>query len=122
MSKTNIPPHDPLIPDIWRKKAEAPTGPAIQALAEMAAKAPATSHPMTGLRRVILDAIKGAPVPSMETCDRLTKAGQMEYLGDQHRWVWGWKAEFLEATSTDDLMALYDTLRPGVLESMAVGE
>ena len=41
MSNTTIPPNAPLTPDLWRMKAEAPAGPAIQALAEMAAKAPA---------------------------------------------------------------------------------
>lgn len=82
-----------------------------------------TTHPMTGLRRVILDAIRGCAVPP-DLVRRAQERGikLFVFVGNQHNEAWAWDHEGMEFLPTDDLMALYDTLRPGVLESMGKGE
>jgi hypothetical protein len=79
-----------------------------------------TTHPMTGLRRVILDAIQGVS-PTIRQAREFTAHGLMKDYGI-HSEAYFWVDDALSALPTDDLMAIYDNLRPGVLENMGKGE
>lgn len=71
---------------------------------------------MTGLRRVILDAIQGVS-PTVRQAREFAAHGLMVDRGG-HNEAHFWVDDALAAMPTDDLLAIYDTLRPGVLEAM----
>jgi hypothetical protein len=81
-----------------------------------------TTHPMTGLRQVILDAIQGVSPADSPACASLPRGAfsntQAKAGSDVIISVWRWSPDWLDARTTDDLMTIYDTLRPGVLGSM----
>lgn len=79
-----------------------------------------TTQPMNGLRRLILDAIQGVR-PTLRQAREFATDGLMVQHG-VHSEAYSWIDDALAATATDDLMAIYDTLRPGVLEAMGSGQ
>lgn len=74
----------------------------------------------TGLRRVILDAIQGVS-PTIRQMREFAANGLMVDRG-VHTEGYFWVDEALVVLSTDDLMALYNQLRPGVLDALGRGE
>lgn len=79
---------------------------------------------MTGLRRVILDAIQGVSPEEFEPQDIPGMERGLGVIAEIHpgSTKFSWVTEGLEALNTEMLMGIYDTLRPGVLESMGKGE
>lgn len=81
------------------------------------------THPMTGLRRVILDAIRGCAIPpELVQWPRERGIKLFTFIGNQHSEAWAWDHEGMKFLPTDELMSLYDTLRPGVLDALGKGE
>lgn len=95
-----------------------------------------TQPQCTGLRRVILDAIQG-----IDPCEyslfpgsggseslhwRLQVAGLIidgpDYSCAPGSPLYAWSPTSLDAVGTDELLAIYDQLRPGVLEALGRGE
>lgn len=74
-----------------------------------------TPRHVTAMRLLILDAVVGYGAPS-----RFEALGLAKEVGNLYRWEWDMPK--LRALSIDDLMAIYDQLRPGVLEALGRGE
>jgi len=55
----------------------------------------------------LINLLRGTKPDSMQECDNLTKAGYMEFCGNQHNEDWRWKEDKLQTLSEEELWNLY---------------
>jgi len=64
---------------------------------------------------ILVDAIIGRGVTSMEVSSKLEKEGVMTFTGDQHNPEWKFKKSLLKTYSKDTLETIYTEVCGGVL-------
>ena len=67
--------------------------------------------PVRDPRTLLIDAICGIKVLDMDTCDKLTRLGYMEFCGNQWNEEWRWVRKNLEHAQMEMLEKIYNTFR-----------
>jgi len=63
------------------------------------------------MRTLLIDAINGVGIPTMEMAVAYTKQGTARFTGNQHNPDWAWAQDYLRSADEPTLQALYETLR-----------
>lgn len=62
------------------------------------------------IKKLLVNAIIGAGIPSYEFAEDWTRAGFMEFCGNQYNEDWRWKRNKLEALDKGMLLGIYQSV------------